>query len=65
MKLEEIKDVQEVISVVFKSPPADLREFVKWVAEVRRQEDGHLILSKEEKGRLAIKVHCGFFIFLF
>ncbi|XP_004292222.1 PREDICTED: glutathione gamma-glutamylcysteinyltransferase 3-like [Fragaria vesca subsp. vesca] len=55
MKLEEIKDVQEVISVVFKSPPADLREFVKWVAEVRRQEDGHLILSKEEKGRLAIK----------
>ncbi|XP_050366527.1 glutathione gamma-glutamylcysteinyltransferase 3-like [Argentina anserina] len=55
MKLDEIKDVQEVISVVFKSPPADLREFVKWVAEVRRQENGHLILSNEEKGRLAIK----------
>ena len=26
------------------------------MAEVRRQEDGNLTLSEEEKGRLAIKV---------
>jgi glutathione gamma-glutamylcysteinyltransferase len=33
-----------------------LREFITWIAEVRRQEDGNLTLSEEEKGRLAIKV---------
>ncbi|XP_008235631.1 PREDICTED: glutathione gamma-glutamylcysteinyltransferase 3-like [Prunus mume] len=55
LKSEDVKDVQNVISVVFKSPPADLREFIKWVAEVRRQEDGNPIVNKEEKGRLAIK----------
>ncbi|XP_024019168.1 glutathione gamma-glutamylcysteinyltransferase 3 isoform X2 [Morus notabilis] len=55
LKLDDMKDVQEVLSVVFKSPPADLREFIKWVAEVRSQEDGSLFLSEEEKGRLAVK----------
>ena len=48
--------MQEVLSVVFKSPPSKLRGFITWVAEVRRQEDGNLTLSEEEKGRLAIKV---------
>jgi glutathione gamma-glutamylcysteinyltransferase len=56
LKSEDVKDVEEVLSVVFKSPPADLREFIKWVAEVRRQDDGGIILSEEEKGRLSIKV---------
>lgn len=56
LKSEAVKDVQEVLSAVFKSPPADLREFIKWIAEVRRQEDGSLVLSEEEKGRLAVKV---------
>lgn len=55
LKSEDVKDVEEVLSVVFKSPPADLREFIKWVAEVRRQDDGGIILSEEEKGRLFIK----------
>lgn len=63
MKSEAVKDVQEVLSVVFKSPPADLREFIKWIAEVRRQEDGSLVLSEEEKGRLAVKVRYGFSVF--
>lgn len=48
--------MQELLSLVFKSPPADLREFIKWIAEVRRQEDGTPVLSEEEKGRLAVKV---------
>ncbi|XP_050251778.1 glutathione gamma-glutamylcysteinyltransferase 3-like isoform X1 [Quercus robur] len=55
LKLEDLKDVQSVLSMVFKSPPADLREFIKWVAEVRTQEDGNGILSEEEKGRIGIK----------
>lgn len=55
LKSEDLKDIQEVLSVVFKSPPSELREFITWVAEVRRQEDGKLTLSEEEKGRLAIK----------
>uniref|UniRef100_A0A6N2LAB7 glutathione gamma-glutamylcysteinyltransferase n=1 Tax=Salix viminalis TaxID=40686 RepID=A0A6N2LAB7_SALVM len=49
LKSEDVKDVEEVLSVVFKSPPADLREFIEWVAEVRRQDDGGIVLS-EEKG---------------
>lgn len=63
LKLDNVKDVQEVLSVVFKSPPADLREFIKWIAEVRRQEDGSLVLSEEERGRLAVKVCHVFFLF--
>lgn len=65
LKLEDVKDVQEVLSVVFKCPPADLREFIKWIAEIRRPEDdGNLILSDEEKERLAVKVcYCLFFLF--
>ncbi|KAB5527908.1 hypothetical protein DKX38_021755 [Salix brachista] len=55
LKSEDVKDVEEVLSVVFKSPPADLREFIEWVAEVRRQDDGGIVLSEEEKGRLSIK----------
>ncbi|KAI4301067.1 hypothetical protein L6164_034384 [Bauhinia variegata] len=55
LKSEEVKGIQSVLSVVFKSPPAELSGFVTWVAEVRRQEDGNLTLSKEEKGRLVIK----------
>jgi glutathione gamma-glutamylcysteinyltransferase len=56
LKSEDLKDIQGVLSVVFRSPPSELREFITWFAEVRRQEDGNLILSEEEKGRLAIKV---------
>lgn len=65
LKLEDVNDVQGVLSVVFKSPPADLSKFIKWVAEVRRQEDGSLILSEEEKGRLAVKVCHTLFVYLF
>lgn len=53
---ENIKNIQKLLSVIFKSPPIELRGFITWIAEVRRQEDGNLTLSEEEKGRLAIKV---------
>ncbi|XP_027353391.1 glutathione gamma-glutamylcysteinyltransferase 3-like isoform X2 [Abrus precatorius] len=55
LKSEDLKDIQEVLSVVFKSPPGELRELITWIAEVRRQEDGTLTLSEDERGRLAIK----------
>ncbi|XP_058761909.1 glutathione gamma-glutamylcysteinyltransferase 3-like isoform X1 [Vicia villosa] len=55
LKSEDLKEIPEVLSVVYKSPPSELREFITWIAEVRRQEDGNLTLSEEEKGRLAIK----------
>lgn len=59
-----MKGVENLLSVVFKSAPADLKEFIKWVAEVRRQEDGSMILSEEEKARLVMKVFSSFFLFL-
>ncbi|MED6185046.1 Glutathione gamma-glutamylcysteinyltransferase 1 [Stylosanthes scabra] len=55
LKSDNLKDMHDVLSVVFKSPPSKLRGFITWVAEVRRQEDGNLTLSEEERGRLAIK----------
>lgn len=57
-----MKGVENLLSVIFKSAPADLKEFIKWVAEVRRQEDGSMILSEEEKGRLLMKVFSSFFL---
>ena len=59
---EDVKDVDQVLSVVFTYLPSNFGEFIKWVAEVRRREDGGQNLSQEEKGRLATKV---FFFFTF
>lgn len=56
LKIEDVKNVQELLSVVFKLPPQNLKQFIKWVAEVREQEDGNVKLNAEERGRLAVKV---------
>lgn len=56
LKTEDVKDVRELLSVVFKMPPPNLRQFIKWVAEVREKEDGNVKLNAEERGRLAVKV---------
>ncbi|XP_002529835.2 glutathione gamma-glutamylcysteinyltransferase 1 isoform X1 [Ricinus communis] len=55
LKSEDVKDVNRLLYVVFTSLPSNFGEFIKWVAEVRRQEDGRGNLSQEEKGRLAVK----------
>lgn len=54
LQSEEVKDIQDVLSVVIMSLPSNFEDFIKWVAEVRRREDGSL--STEEKARLAVKV---------
>lgn len=59
MKSEDVKDVKKVVSVVFTSLPSNFGEFIKWIAEVRRREDGNQNLSPEENGRLALKVLYG------
>nr|BAF75863.1 phytochelatin synthase [Fagopyrum esculentum] len=51
---EEIIDVQELLVTVMSSAPADLRDFVNWVAGVRLQEEGSK-LTEEEKARLSLK----------
>ncbi|XP_022887722.1 glutathione gamma-glutamylcysteinyltransferase 1-like [Olea europaea var. sylvestris] len=51
----DVKDVKHVISTIFKSLPLDFAEFIKWVAKVRRQEEGGQGVSQEEKERVAIK----------
>ncbi|XVE77951.1 hypothetical protein DITRI_Ditri13aG0105400 [Diplodiscus trichospermus] len=52
---ENLKNVDDALRVVLKSAPPTLRDFIKWVAEVRRQDDSDTVLSDEEKRRLAIK----------
>ncbi|CAA3020481.1 Glutathione gamma-glutamylcysteinyltransferase 1 [Olea europaea subsp. europaea] len=56
LSLYNVKDIKHVISTVFKSLPSDFAEFVKWVAEDCRQEEGGQGVSQEEKERAAIKV---------
>lgn len=51
-----VKDVKYIISTVLTALPPDFAEFIKWVAEFRRQEDGTQGVSQEEKVRLSIKV---------
>ncbi|KAH6815102.1 phytochelatin synthase 1 [Perilla frutescens var. frutescens] len=52
---ENMKNVKKVLETVFTSLPADFAEFIKWVAEIRRKEDGAQGLSEEERERLGIK----------
>ncbi|XP_031123658.1 glutathione gamma-glutamylcysteinyltransferase 1-like [Ipomoea triloba] len=52
---DNVKDIKDVLSTVFASLPSNFSEFIKWVAEIRRQEEGGKSLSEEEKGRLAAK----------
>lgn len=61
---KEIKDVQELLETVMSSAPADLRDFINWIAEVRLLEDGSK-LTEEEKARLYLKVCYVFAIFLY
>lgn len=53
---DNMQNVENVLATVFTSLPADFAEFIKWVAEIRREEDSNQSLSEEEKGRLGIKV---------
>ncbi|GER46104.1 phytochelatin synthase 1 [Striga asiatica] len=52
---DNINDVKKVLSTVFTYLPSDFAEFIKWVAEIRRKEDGAQSLSEEEKERLTTK----------
>ncbi|KAJ6828854.1 glutathione gamma-glutamylcysteinyltransferase 1-like isoform X1 [Iris pallida] len=55
LKLEDLKSVREVLLLVLQSLPANIGDFITWVAEVRRHEDDGSNFSKEEKGRLHVK----------
>lgn len=55
MKSEDVKDVKKVLTVVFTSLPSNFGEFINWIAEVRRREDGDQNISQEEKARLTLK----------
>lgn len=55
LSLKNVAVVKDVLSIVFNSLPSKFLDFIKWVAEVRRREDGGQSLSQEEKERLSIK----------
>ncbi|CAN0885857.1 Glutathione gamma-glutamylcysteinyltransferase 1 [Linum grandiflorum] len=54
LKSKDLTDIDKVLQVVFLSLSSNFGDFIKWIAEVRRREDGENI-SQEEKGRLAMK----------
>lgn len=51
----EIKGIQGILSVILTSAPKNLRDFINWVAEVRKLEDGNKVVNEEESKRLSIK----------
>ncbi|XP_027353388.1 glutathione gamma-glutamylcysteinyltransferase 1 isoform X2 [Abrus precatorius] len=55
LKSEDVKDIHQVLSIIVTSLPSNFEEFIKWVAEIRRREDGGPSLSAEEKARLVVK----------
>ncbi|KAL9285059.1 hypothetical protein ACSQ67_024589 [Phaseolus vulgaris] len=55
LKSVDVKDVHQAVSIIVSSLPSSSEQFIKWVAEIRRREDGGPSLSAEEKARLAIK----------
>ncbi|XP_031742435.1 glutathione gamma-glutamylcysteinyltransferase 1 isoform X3 [Cucumis sativus] len=55
LKSKDLKDTQDVLTVILASLPLNYSDFIKWVAEVRRTEDSGQSLSSEEKARLALK----------
>ncbi|WOL05194.1 glutathione gamma-glutamylcysteinyltransferase 1 [Canna indica] len=55
LKSEDPKSVSQVLSLILKCLPASAGDFIKWVAEVRRQEEGGSTLTEEEKERLTLK----------
>ncbi|CAK8543633.1 unnamed protein product [Lathyrus sativus] len=55
LKSEDVQDIYKVLSIIFTSLPSNFEEFIKWIAEIRRHEDGDSSLSEEEKTRLAVK----------
>ncbi|CAJ2641211.1 glutathione gamma-glutamylcysteinyltransferase 1-like [Trifolium pratense] len=55
LKSEDVKDISKVISIIVTSLPSTFEEFIKWVAEIRRQEDGGSSLSEEEKAQVVVK----------
>ncbi|XP_057433896.1 glutathione gamma-glutamylcysteinyltransferase 1-like [Lotus japonicus] len=55
LKSEDVKDICKVLSVIVTSLPSNFEEFIKWVAEIRRREDGGPSLSEEEKTRAVVK----------
>ncbi|CAI0434531.1 unnamed protein product [Linum tenue] len=56
LKSDDLEDIDKLLQVVLVSLPSHFGDFIKWIAEVRRQEDGGENISQEEKGRLAMKV---------
>lgn len=55
LKAEGIDSVERILSPIFESLPANLTDFMKWIAEVRRLESAEKTVDKEEAERLAIK----------
>jgi glutathione gamma-glutamylcysteinyltransferase len=52
----KLKDVCKVLLVIVTSLPSNFKEFINWVAEIRRQDDGGPSLSEEETTQASVKV---------
>ncbi|KAK3206919.1 hypothetical protein Dsin_020965 [Dipteronia sinensis] len=49
LRSENVKDVEDLFSLVFKAAPPAIKDFVNWVAEVQRNEDAYTIFTQEKR----------------
>lgn len=64
VRSDVVNSVQGLLSILFRALPASAGDFIKWVVEVRRQEEGGSSLTPEEKERLTMKVSLSLSLFL-
>jgi len=64
LKSKDVKDINGILSILLASPPPGFGKFIQWVAEVKKEQDGGIGISEEEKQkqRLASRVWCSMFI---
>ncbi|TXG63859.1 hypothetical protein EZV62_010853 [Acer yangbiense] len=49
LRSEYVKDVEDLLSLVFKAAPPAIKDFINWVAEVQRNEDAYTIFTQEKR----------------
>lgn len=56
LQSEMPENINQILYLILKSLPTCAGNFIKWIAEVRRQEEDGSGVTNEEKERLALKV---------
>ncbi|KAK4848344.1 hypothetical protein QYF36_011925 [Acer negundo] len=49
LRSEHVKDVEDLLSLVFRATPSSIKDFINWVAEVQSHEDAYTSFTEENR----------------